>query len=247
MAVFQVSTDLIQKIGNDLYKINLSTVAKQVAMMAEDGSTASNVQKEIEALRTKITTIGDTVSGSATVFVKATIAERDGLSDVNTGSICYVTDASSDSTVTAGAASYIWNGTAWEKLTEFESLDVLIDWANIQNKPGEGSSVPDDWPTNSDGTKMKTEDAIKLAHSHENKDTVLDKLSADADNNLVFDGKKIGTDNGGTFHTTVTGENPDYSTAVNALGNIPDGSVVYVFRDTPVAATMSLRSKSFSL
>ena len=246
MAVYNVATDLIQKIGNDLYHLNLSTLAKQVEMFAEDGSTRSNAQKEIESLRKKLNDLNSTVSGNATIYVKATISERDDLTDVPKGSICYVINATGDSTVTAGAASYLWDGTAWNKLTEFESLDLVLDWINIRNKPGEGSSVPEGWPTNTSGQPLKTEDAIKMAHTHENKDTVLDKLALSADGKLQFNSKTVGTDNGGTFHTTVTGENPDYNTAITALGDIPDGSTVYVFRETPTVASVS-RSKSFSL
>ena len=134
MAFYEVSSDLIQKIGDDLYRINLSTTANQVFLKKADGTTVS-LKKEIEDLAKAIEDMGGTVSGASVVYVKDDIAGRDALTDLTVGSICYVTDASADSTVDSGAASYIWDGTTWKKLTEFESLDVILDWANIQNKP----------------------------------------------------------------------------------------------------------------
>ena len=44
-------------------------------------------------------------------------------------------DATGDSTVASGGASYIYDGSNWIKISEFESMDVLVDWIDIQNKP----------------------------------------------------------------------------------------------------------------
>lgn len=61
------------------------------------------------------------------------IAARDALTPVN-GQLVYVLDASADSTVASGAASYIWKAdtSEWIKLTEFESMDVVVQWSDIQ-------------------------------------------------------------------------------------------------------------------
>ena len=69
------------------------------------------------------------------VKVVNTIAERDALTDLFSGKVVHVVDATADSTVTSGWAEYIYNGTAWIKTTEKESLDIVLEWANIQNKP----------------------------------------------------------------------------------------------------------------
>lgn len=63
------------------------------------------------------------------------IAERDELS-VPKGQQVLVLDATGDSTVTSGSATYIWND-EWIKLSESESMDVVLQWANIINKPTE--------------------------------------------------------------------------------------------------------------
>lgn len=62
------------------------------------------------------------------------IAERDALL-VYSGLKVHVIDASADASVGSGWAEYIWNGTQWTKTSEAESLDIVLDWANIQNKP----------------------------------------------------------------------------------------------------------------
>ena len=90
----------------------------------------------------------------------------------------YVVDATGDSTVTAGGATYLYypNPTLptlphWMKVSESESLDVVLEWANIQNKPT--SAVAD------------IDDAVAKRHSHANK-TQLDKISEDTNGNLLY-------------------------------------------------------------
>lgn len=237
MAVFEVSTDLIQKIDNDLYKINLSSVAKQIAMLAEDGTTKSTVQAEIEKLRTLVGSVSDAVDGSAKIYVKEDIAGRDTITDQTSGAICYVKDASADDTVEKGAASYLWDGTKWDKLTEFESLDLVLDWADITNKPEY---------TDSEGNTITIQDALEKAHTHENK-TVLDKFSESADGKLEYNGNKVGVDNGAVFSIKVTGDNPDYAGEIAKLGDVPNNSAVLVMRETPVSTRQATRAKSFAL
>lgn len=66
------------------------------------------------------------------------IASRDALAANFSGNrLVLVTDASDDSTVSNGSALYSWDqaiGT-FDKLTEFESLDVVITWASITDGP----------------------------------------------------------------------------------------------------------------
>lgn len=68
-------------------------------------------------------------------LVVADITARNAISTKFSGLHVWVTDASADSTVTSGAAEYIWNGTVWIKISETESLDVIVKWADITNKP----------------------------------------------------------------------------------------------------------------
>ncbi len=66
--------------------------------------------------------LGGAVVG-AVPSVVADITARDALTPA-TGELSYVVDASADGTVTAGAAFYIWDGAAWQKFAEDESLDL---------------------------------------------------------------------------------------------------------------------------
>ena len=63
------------------------------------------------------------------------ITARDSLNAFS-GLHALVIDASADSTVGAGGgAEYVYNGTKWIKISEFNNLDTLVDWTGIQNKP----------------------------------------------------------------------------------------------------------------
>ena len=77
------------------------------------------------------------------------ITERDTLSAFE-GLHAFVIDASADSTVgSGGGAEYVYNGTKWIKISEFNNLDTLVDWTNVQNKPSFVSSLADldDFPS----------------------------------------------------------------------------------------------------
>lgn len=171
-----VYTPLIQKYGGEQIKIYLETAAVQVKMLAEGGGN-STAQAEIEALRTKISLLESTLAANTTVYVEDTITGRDAIESPKKGDQCWVVDATGDSTVTKGAAIYIWNGTEWKKVSEDESIDVIFEWAAIQGKPS--SAVED------------IDDAVTKRHEHTNK-TVLDKLS-DAAGNLTYNGTNVAT------------------------------------------------------
>ncbi len=71
------------------------------------------------------------------------ITERDALTAFS-GLHAFVVDASADSTVgSGGGAEYVYNGSKWIKISEFNQLDTLVDWANIQNKPDLVTSIRD--------------------------------------------------------------------------------------------------------
>jgi hypothetical protein len=68
------------------------------------------------------------------IKVVNTIADRDALL-VYEGLRVHVIDATADPTVDSGWAEYLWTGAEWVKTAENESIDIVLDWANIQNKP----------------------------------------------------------------------------------------------------------------
>ncbi len=112
---------LKRKNGSGGYdEINLSTSAEQVKM-----ANGTSVQTFLDSLPT---------GGGAGAKVVADITARDALTPEE-GLIAYVVDATGDSTVTSGGASYIYDGSNWIKISEFESMDAVINWTDIQGKP----------------------------------------------------------------------------------------------------------------
>lgn len=69
------------------------------------------------------------------VEVVENIAERDAMTTLFKGKSVYVKDATADTTVKRGGAYYIYDGTIWIKTAEAESLDVVLDFDAIANKP----------------------------------------------------------------------------------------------------------------
>jgi hypothetical protein len=121
--------------------------------------------------------INDSVAAYNAVTVLADIAARDALTPtVNT--MVMVLDATGDTTVTAGAATYIFDvvGLTWHKISEFESLDVALNWASILDKPV--SAVAD------------IDDAVTKRHTHANA-AQLDLIGQDVDGKLTYNGAGV--------------------------------------------------------
>lgn len=90
--------------------------------------------------------------------VVANIAARNSIGGENLydGLRVHVLDATGDETVAAGWAEYVYDGTnsAWVKTAEKESMDVVIDFSNVENIPEVLKNLGD-----SDG-KLKYKDAL---------------------------------------------------------------------------------------
>ena len=69
------------------------------------------------------------------IRIAANIAARNAMTGLFAGLSVYVTDATADSTVSSGGAWYLYNGTSWIKTAESESMDMVLQWANVQGKP----------------------------------------------------------------------------------------------------------------
>ena len=113
-------------------------------------------------------------TGLSQIEIVADISARDALNPTTTVQ-ALVLDASDDPTVDSGAATYIYNPSTeeWIKIAEYESMDMVIDWSYIQNRPS--SSVSD------------IDDAVAKKHTHANK-TELDKISEDGSGYLLYNG-----------------------------------------------------------
>ena len=66
-----------------------------------------------------------------TQFEVADIAARNALTNVTIGDRVFVVDATTDATVDAGWAIYVWRGAAWTKVAEEEGLDVVAGGADL--------------------------------------------------------------------------------------------------------------------
>lgn len=143
-----LNSPLHQKRGGKLVKINVETTAAQVK--TADNSTVEN----------KLAALSGALAGQTGVAVVETIAARDALTDMKVGDQCWVKDASADATVHSGAAKYIYESAekGWVKTAEAESMDVVVKWSDVTEKPAE------------------LDDALSKRHEHAN-NAVLDKLS----------------------------------------------------------------------
>jgi hypothetical protein len=106
------------------------------------------------------------------IVIVADIAARDALAPIAPMQ-ALVIDATTDTTVTAGAATYIYDvtGAVWIKISESESIDLVLQWANIQNKPS--SAVAD------------IDDAVSKRHVHTNSAS-LAKIGEDLAGNMTY-------------------------------------------------------------
>lgn len=117
-------------------------------------------------------------SAASQVEVVANIAARDALT-LTKNTMVLVISAVGDSTVASGSALYVWvqSTTSYSKIAEYESMDVVLQWANIQGKPT--SSV------------ANIDLAVTNSHTHSNK-TALDKIS-EIGGALAYDGAVVAT------------------------------------------------------
>lgn len=113
---------------------------------------------------------------SHTVIV-ADITARNALTP-EVATIALVIDATDDSTVELGAATYVYNPSneTWTKISEHESMDVIVNWSDIQGKPTSSAAAIDQ--------------AVQDSHTHGNKPQ-LDKVSEDVDGVVMYDADYI--------------------------------------------------------
>lgn len=161
---------------------------------------AANLNPAILAITTEFATISALLAATTT--------------DVAEGQLVMVTDASADSTVTSGWAIYrrkantsdLTTLSAWQKIAESESIDVVTSWSSITGKPS--SAVTD------------IDDAVTKKHSHTNA-TTLDKLTdasttgANAETILMYGTEQV------AFQSAIS-----HFKVVNGSSNIPDASTL---------------------
>ncbi|WP_161882174.1 hypothetical protein [Deinococcus alpinitundrae] len=119
------------------------------------------------------------LTAASTLQHVATIAARNTAASAATANTLYlVTDATSDSSVSSGAALYFYDKAAntQTKIAEYESMDVVLQWSNLQGKPN--------------STAAALDAAVGASHTHANKVT-LDKLG-DSSGKLSYNGTVVG-------------------------------------------------------
>lgn len=162
-------------VGSTLYIVKSAEAGlAEVYFSNNDGSEVRHIinKGEIEAL------VAAAAGNISQIEIVANIAARATLAPTLTkNTLVLVVDATGDVTVAAGAALYIYDfgATTFTKVSEFESLDVNLTWANIQNKPVSSVAAIDL--------------AVTESHTHTNK-TVLDDLS-DNSGELEYKGAPI--------------------------------------------------------
>lgn len=126
-----------------------------------------------------ITSKINTALGAANALtVVADIAGRNALAP-NRNVQVLVKNATGDATVASGAATYLYEvaTTTWTKISEAESLDVTLSWANIVGKPL--------------STAAAIDAAVGNSHNHGNK-TQLDQIG-EAGGIMTYNGQPIAT------------------------------------------------------
>ena len=191
--VINLPTPMFQAVGGQLYKLLLETTAAQVKM--GDGVT----------VETRVNTLERALAANTTTRFADTIADRDALTGMIPGDRVYVTDATGDATVLKGGATYIWMPELrWRKLSEEESMDVVLSWDRLECKPASAAAEIDL--------------AVAQRHAHANK-AELDRLSDDGAGNLLYGGRRIDDGKVEVASTTDAGVIPE---------NLRDGGLLIV-------------------
>lgn len=160
---------------SSIYFVTSGVNANYLEIYVSDmtGSAARRVlrQQDVESMITAAVA----GAGASNTFFADDIAARNALTPKTNAMVVHVVDASGDPTVTNGGATYMYrsSNSTWVKISEFESLDLTLSWANIQGRPQR--------------TASQIEAAVDATHSHANK-TQLDKIGQDADGNLTYGG-----------------------------------------------------------
>ena len=115
-----------------------------------------------------------------------TIADRDAIKDKFENLQVYVKDATADHTVSKGGADYLYDGTGWIKTGEAESLDVVLSWDNVLEKPTEFNPIKHASTHAKGGSDVITPlsiDAADRNHTHTKADIGLGNVDNTSDAN----------------------------------------------------------------
>jgi hypothetical protein len=170
-SVYKVTSLPTQLQPNSLYFVSVSGNAALMEVYVTDnaGTAARHVVNSSEIQ----TMINNSLSAFHELIIVNDITARNALLPLTSIKYVYVKDATGDSTVKSGGATYLYDvsGSAWVKISEAESLDVVFNWSSLSGGP---SSTP-----------SQIDSAVAASHSHGNK-SYLDKVGEDSNGNLLY-------------------------------------------------------------
>ena len=192
--------------ADSLYFVSNSTYSE--TYLTDSAGVAKSIGNSAMIAAVANTEISTRLAQHNLVEIVADITARNLLATQDRNLVVMVLDATGDATVAAGAALYAFRNSdnSWTKVAEYEGMDAVVQWSNINGRPTSSVAQIDSAVTNShthsnkavlDGTQesfttiLKTtyDAAVTASHGHGNKAT-LDKLS-DAGGVLSLDGVPV--------------------------------------------------------
>lgn len=154
--------------GSTMYMVadSVNAALFEMYLSSSDGLSVRHLLNKSEIQTMISTSVAGSIAGMGTMSVVSNIAARNALAPATT-SMALVLDATADTSVAVGAATYVYDAatTTWIKVAEYESMDVVLQWSNIVGRP---TSTP-----------AQIDTAVTNTHTHANK-PVLDGLSIEA-------------------------------------------------------------------
>lgn len=172
--------------ADSMYFVNNGTVAE--SYLTDSSGNAKSLGNTSMISSIVSSQMASTLAAYNAMEIVADITARNALAaSLNRNILVLVSDATGDVSVASGAALYAFNNTGdtWTKVTEYESLDVTLTWASLQNKPT--------------STVAQIDTAVSQSHAHSNK-TFLDKIG-ESGGALTYNGSAVG--GGATSWTTL--------------------------------------------
>lgn len=144
-----------------IYTISSAGVARRIPTAADISSMIS-------------TAISSLSSGT----VVADITARNAQTGMAVGQQTLVLDATGDATVASGAATYVVQSigpVVWHKISEAESMDMVVSWASITGKPTSSAAAIDG--------------AVTASHTHANATQL--NLIGESGGELTYNGNVV--------------------------------------------------------
>lgn len=151
--IFKVTTLPATLEGHAMYLVAPSSKPNHLEVFVT--SADASAVKRIVNIDDIQSMINSSISASNAFEIVNDIAARDALT-LTGNKFVLVLNATGDPTVNSGAATYAWRASTstWVKISEYESMDVVVNWPNIQGRPT--SFVAD------------IDSAVAQRHSHSN-------------------------------------------------------------------------------